>query len=162
MLRSKEKEHIHTFPWEALYEEFCSHCPTLVNLLASATDSQSGSRNREKIVTMIVCILAKFRCSKLALFQKMISAVLFSAHVGTSVGNTECNSDVIIWLTIQVYNRLQKLMLSVSRNATFVLINQFGEGYDYEVLKWRESLLPFCVTPNKDVSLQVCVPQKHW
>ena len=92
----------------------------------------------------------------------MISAILFSAHVGTSVGNTECNSDVIIWLTIQVYNRLQKLMLSVSRNATFVLINQFGEGYDYEVLKWRESLLAFCVTPNKDVSLQVCVPQKHW
>ena len=48
LLRSKEKEHIHTFPWEALYEEFCSHCPTLVSFLASVTDSQSGSCDREK------------------------------------------------------------------------------------------------------------------
>ena len=52
-------------------------------------------------------------------------------------------------------------MLSVSRNAAFVLINQFGEGHDDEVLKWRDCLLPFCVPSNKDASLQVWV-QRHW
>ena len=68
--------HIHT------KFEFPCHCPTLLSLMASAADSQSGRRNRE---TMIVCILAKFCCSKLALIQKMISAILFSAYTGTSV-----------------------------------------------------------------------------
>ena len=85
LLRSRHKELIHTFPWEGLYQEFSCHCPTLLSLLASAADSQSGRCNGERIVTMIVCILAKFRCSKLAFFQKMISAILFSAHTGTSV-----------------------------------------------------------------------------
>ena len=85
LLRSNDKEHISHFPWDELLKEFSSQCPVLMSFLTAATDSQSTHQNRNYIVCMIVCILGKYRCSKMCLFQKMISALLFSSHVGTSV-----------------------------------------------------------------------------
>ena len=85
ILRSQCNKHLHVFPWREVFTDCIQHCPCLTTILLSVTASKIDHPNRKKIVSMIICILAKFRCSKMSLLQRLLSALLFSSHVGTSV-----------------------------------------------------------------------------
>jgi hypothetical protein len=41
-----------------------------------------------------------------------------------------------------VYDRLQKLVLSMSENSTYDLIHSLGQNHDSTVLQWKDSLIP--------------------
>ena len=41
-----------------------------------------------------------------------------------------------------MYDRLQKLMISMSRRSTFSLINMSEDDFDAEVMKWKQTLVP--------------------
>uniref|UniRef100_A0A1X7U9T5 Uncharacterized protein n=1 Tax=Amphimedon queenslandica TaxID=400682 RepID=A0A1X7U9T5_AMPQE len=54
----------------------------------------------------------------------------------------------IVMKTPESKDLLEKLMLSVSRNATFMLIDGFDEKYDQQVLIQKDSITPSCPTTN--------------
>ena len=51
--------------------------------------------------------------------------------------------------SLQVYDRLQKLMFCVSKNSTVALVDSMGHDFNEVVLKWKESL-----TPTEQVQLE--------
>ena len=83
--RSKDKEHLRDFPWEDIVRECLEHCPVLANLLLASTATKKVHPNQKNVLCMITCVLSKFHCSKMSLFQRLVSALLFSGHVGTAV-----------------------------------------------------------------------------
>ena len=44
------------------------------------------------------------------------------------------------YTVLQVYNRLQKLMISMSHPTTLSIIDRLGEGHNVPVLNWKLSL----------------------
>ena len=72
-----------SFPWEDIFEEANVNCPTLTNLLLALTSTKSLRGNRVYLVCAIIRML--YRCSRMSLFQKLISVLLYSGHVGTTV-----------------------------------------------------------------------------
>ncbi len=55
-------------------------------------------------------------------------------------------------ILLQVFRRLQKLMLCLSPTATINLLNNLGEGHDELVLEWQDELLPALNGGDNDVS----------
>ena len=43
-------------------------------------------------------------------------------------------------IIMQVYDRLQKLHLSVSRKKAIRLLDKFSDVFDHDVLKWKDEL----------------------
>ena len=84
--RSKDHEVIRLFPWKKVIEEEVTHCPMLFSLLLSCFKKDAKRVNSDmQIVSSIICMLAKRRFSKMSLFQKVISFLLFAGHAGSSV-----------------------------------------------------------------------------
>lgn len=83
--RKNDKESVICFPWEGIIKEAVTHCPILTNLLLSCTTTKSKQQDQKYIITTIICILSKYRCPSMSLFQKMISMILYSGHAGTKV-----------------------------------------------------------------------------
>jgi L1 cell adhesion molecule like protein len=132
--RSKEKKNIADFPWDAIVTEAGQYCPTLTNLLQAATTTKASNKNRKYVFCTIVCILSKFRRSSMSLFQKLISVLLYSGHVGT-----------------MVYDRFQKLMISMGKSSTSAIIDLLGFDFDHDVLDWKEKLTPLPVSCSTQV-----------
>ena len=66
-----------------------------------------------------------------------------SRCVVLSTDMTICSCDMYITVIecIQVYGRLQKMMLCLSHQATLKMLDVVAEGHDELVWEWRESLL---------------------
>ena len=45
------------------------------------------------------------------------------------------------WFIMQVYRRLQKLLLCLSHTQTLTTLDRLGENYDESVLKWKTNLI---------------------
>jgi hypothetical protein len=58
-LRSQDNNHLCFLPWRDVFDECLQHCPCLTNVLLSASASKIGHPNRKKIVSVIMCMLAK-------------------------------------------------------------------------------------------------------
>lgn len=83
--RSKEKGSVENFPWDDIAKEAVEHCPTLTSLLLASTTTKAQRTNRKYLFCAIMCMLSKYRRSCMSLFQRLVSVVLYSAHVGTTV-----------------------------------------------------------------------------
>ena len=83
--RAKDEKSISHFPWDEMIKEMTDHCPMLVNLLLVSTETRPAKSNQKYIICAIICMLCKFRCRSMALFQKLISMLLYAGHVGTKV-----------------------------------------------------------------------------
>ncbi len=51
-----------------------------------------------------------------------------------------------------MYERLQKLFLTVSHGTTIRMVNDLGKDFDKPVREWRDSLLPSLTTDVEAVS----------
>jgi hypothetical protein len=125
VIKSKSKDHISIFPWTLLRNEISKYCPTFNALLLKSTATNSKRCNQTHLISVIVCMLCKFRCSDVSLLQRMVSALLYSGHVGTAV-----------------YDRLQKIKFCMSAKSTVAMIDSLGQGNDDEVTKWKDTLKP--------------------
>ena len=85
--RSADKEDIVKFPWKKVMEEAIEHCPMLLSFLFASTATKGIRSNQLYFISTIVCMLSKFHYSRMSLFQKLISAILYAGHAGTVVSN---------------------------------------------------------------------------
>jgi hypothetical protein len=83
--RSDSKEGLLNFSFHAIMEEALEYCPTLFTLLHECTRTKKDHPNQMHIVGVIICIICKYRCSSMSLFQRLISSLLHAEHVGTKV-----------------------------------------------------------------------------
>lgn len=58
----------------------------------------------------------------------------------------------LIVLDMQVYERLQKLFVTVSHKSTIRLVKALGKDFDKPVKDWRDSILPSLNTCTEPVS----------
>lgn len=52
-----------------------------------------------------------------------------------------CMITTVMHACTQVYSRLQKLILCLSRKATLNMLDVVADGHDEAVLEWRDKLL---------------------
>ena len=83
--RSKRKQNICNFPWASIRSEIMEYCPTLYSLLLSSTTTKAIRHNQMHVISVVVCMLCKFRRSNMSLLQRMVSTLLYAGHVGTAV-----------------------------------------------------------------------------
>ena len=84
ILRSQSKADIAEFPWKKVIDECTKYCPTLWMILMSCTAKATRS-SKLQFLAAIICMLAKFRSSRMSLLQKLVSTILYADHVGTAV-----------------------------------------------------------------------------
>ena len=75
------------FPWEDVLREAKQSCPTLTGILQTGISRKKArhTSNESHLICVIVCMLCKFRCSSMSLFQRLISAVLYAGHTASVV-----------------------------------------------------------------------------
>ena len=62
-----------------------------------------------------------------------------------------------IYLTLQTFTRLQKLMISLSHGGMISLMDNIAEGYDEEVLEWQDEFSQMLGTEaNNPRNTEVC------
>lgn len=125
ILRSRNRSDVINFPWVQVLEEVNEHCPLLLRFLNAITATKKIRSNHLHFMVTIVCLMVKYKNSHMSLFQKLVSSILYAGHSGTIV-----------------YTRLQKLSISVSKNAMYSLLDCLSNGHDSLVKKWQSSLSP--------------------
>lgn len=142
MLREKTASALTQFTWGRLYDELSVHAPTLLAVLESCTCTRKPRPNRTAVVGMCVAVLLKFRFQNMCLVQKIISLILYSGHSGKQVNNRYLVNQFIYILQCytQVFQRLQKVNVCLSHQATTTLVNTLGSNHDKSVLQWRDTL----------------------
>ena len=57
--------------------------------------------------------------------------------------------DSLLWYSVlQIYTRLQKLMLCMSHKTTIRLVDQMGKNHDSDVCGWRDEILKTMTQPS--------------
>ena len=75
-----------TFSWDAVVSELKIHCPTLFSLLLRCTATfRAPRKNRMAVIGVVCSILCKNRRQSVCMFQRIVSAVLYSGHASKSV-----------------------------------------------------------------------------
>ena len=98
VLRSADVNDLKTFSWKKVLSEAKNCAPTLLQLLESCTRPRIGrspNPNRKAIIGLCICILCRYRCPSMSLFQKIISLILYAGHSAKQVGflnSLECES----------------------------------------------------------------------
>ena len=94
---------------------------------------------------MCTALLLKYGFARISVVQRINSLILYAGHSGIQVYMKSVYR--VMWdlyvgkLTLQVFQRLQKLNICMSHQASVTLVNKLGSDYDAKVIEWRESLL---------------------
>ena len=135
--------------WEDQYTTLSRIAPVLIGILDACVPNQSSKR--QCTIVSCVAILVKSH-HRLSIFHLLSSLILHFGHAGKLV----C---MILYLNItlipfyflkQVYTRLEKTGLCLSRMGTWTLIDMLGRRHDEEVMKWVTALQ--VLTPTSHVS----------
>lgn len=126
ILRMKTKQSMERFTWDRVWLEISTHCPTLTSILQECLPPQVV-KNDGALAPLCVCasILLKLRNSHVNLVQGIISILLKSGHANTQVMTPYILSYVINYyiMHMQVFRRLQKVMLSLSYPTTLRMMD---------------------------------------
>ena len=71
----------------------------------------------------------------MSLFQKLVAPMLYAGHSGTVVSIIVLVFSELTLLCLKIYTRLQKLSISISKNAMYSLLICLGNGHDSTVKK---------------------------
>ena len=88
VLRNTDVTDLKTFSWEKVLSEAKNCAPTLLQLLESCTRPRIGHSpkpNRKVIIGLCICILCRYRCPSMSLFQKIVSVILYAGHSAKQV-----------------------------------------------------------------------------
>ena len=120
--------------------------PTLLTILETALSCKAMSLSTiQPIPCTIIAILAKFMNPALNLVQSYISILLHAGHCGKQVCMPVLNKvQLHSVITLEVFRRLQKLMLCMSSDSTLKLIDTMVFSHDAAVFQiictidWRK------------------------
>ena len=84
-LQSTTTEELKSFSWPRVFEELIKHAPTLLLILQACTKTKIERKNTTSIVGTCAVIILKHRNSKMSLFQKMVSIILYAGHCSKQV-----------------------------------------------------------------------------
>jgi len=73
------------FTWKNLISELSTTAPTFYSLLLSCTQPQKPRQNRDAVIGVCCVVLLKFRYSKMSLWQKVVSLILYAGQSGKMV-----------------------------------------------------------------------------
>ncbi len=85
VLKSHSTTTLKEFTWSTLMTELSSHAPILVSILKSCTETCTLRQNRNAVIGVCCAVLLKFRYSKMCLFQKIVSLILYAGNVAKQV-----------------------------------------------------------------------------
>ena len=131
---------IRYFKWDRLFHELSQGMPTLIKLLLSLLHGCEDGK-RVILISVIASMILKQRNNKLALLQRTISVLLYGKGCSKQVVIFLCIFLFIVQITLQVYNCLQSLMITLSYTGTIKLIDRLSEDHDIKVQYWCHDLL---------------------
>ncbi len=68
------------FTWKFFIDKLSKYAPILYSLMLSCTHTNKPRHNRYAIIGVCCSILLKFRHSKVCLFQKLVSLILYAGR----------------------------------------------------------------------------------
>lgn len=122
------------------------HAPTILAIFRACTGK--NKENSEGVIGLCFAMLLKLHYSRMSLVQKVISVLLLSGHTSKQV----CYKKMVpssIATFLQVYERLQKLCISMSHRSVVRLHRDMGKDYDKMVHDWRKTFLPSLISNFK-------------
>ena len=84
-LSGKDVNQFISFKWTNVMDEIKRHMPVLYQLLRKCMETPSERENTDKLIGVIISILAKHRRPQSSLFQKIVSLLLYSGHCSKKV-----------------------------------------------------------------------------
>ncbi|XP_064384807.1 uncharacterized protein LOC135333715 isoform X2 [Halichondria panicea] len=124
ILQSQNPDDLRQFSWEMLLNELSMFAPVLRQLLDLATNTRVRRSNTDAVIGMCAAILINHRNPKMNLVQRSNALVLYAGHSSK-----------------QVYQRLQRLNVTVSHSSVIRMLDKVGEGFDAQVKEWRDRLV---------------------
>ena len=86
ILCSQSLDYLKSFDYDIIiYDELNQKAPYLLSFLMAATKTRSLRSNRIAVICTCAMIILKFRYTKLNLFQKIISLILYAGHCSKKV-----------------------------------------------------------------------------
>ena len=73
------------FNWNTFMKELSTNAPALLTLLKSCTHTRIPRQNQTAVIGVCCAILLKFRYSKMSLFHKIVSLILYAGNCGKQV-----------------------------------------------------------------------------
>ena len=87
--KNKNPASFKAFQWSSIVDEATKFAPTLVDILRLITTywtrRKKAKRNSYIVIGLCICILCKHRNPSMALFQRIISLILYAGHSGKKV-----------------------------------------------------------------------------
>lgn len=120
ILREKSKEALTTFQPKTLLRELKRRAPTLLSILQAAARPARKPDSNPIVVCMATAVLLKQRSQQMCLLQSIIAMILYAGHAAK-----------------RVYTRLAKLGICVSHVTSTRLIKALSEGYNDQVIEWK-------------------------
>ena len=84
-MKHQDMNAMKNFKYDSLLRELSEFTPNLLYILNSITRTKRKRQNQTAIICMCAAILTKHRYSKMSMFQKIISAILYCGHVSKQV-----------------------------------------------------------------------------
>ena len=126
-----------------MWDELAVKTPTLLTILEAVFSCKATGLSKIWPVTcIVVAIMAKFMNPAVNLVQSYISILLHAGHCSKQVCFQSCyyTNNGFMSKIIQVFCRLQKLMICMSSESTLKLLESMGYGHDVSVFEWRDHL----------------------
>lgn len=87
--RSRNANMFKQFNWGDVIDEAAQHSPTLLQLLTALTGrgnrSAASDKRQDVVVGMLISILCRHRNANMALFQRVMSMILYAGHSAKQV-----------------------------------------------------------------------------
>ena len=88
----KKRSMFHSLPLEEFtWKLFINSASSLYSLLLSCTQTQKPRQNCDSIIGVCCAVLMKFRYSKVCIFQKLISLILYAGRSRKMARNAKTN-----------------------------------------------------------------------
>ena len=115
--------------------------PTLLSILQAAARPARKPDSNPIVVCMATAVLLKQRSQQMCLLQSIIAMILYAGHAAKRVGAYFiilcARLLIMLSLLMQVYTRLAKLGICVSHVTSTRLIKALSEGYNDQVIEWK-------------------------
>lgn len=145
ILRSQSPAALRGFTWNALLQELAVTAPILLSILQKCTHTRRPRPNQAAVIGMCFSILLKHRFSKMCLMQKILTLILYGGHSGKQVAALlYIFNHQVLWMILcilQVYERLQKVNVTMSHKSSVRLLTKLGDRFDTKLTEWRDKTI---------------------
>lgn len=133
MLRKSSKDDLQEFSWKRFEAELKQKAPTFLNFLEAAVKNPKHDTNKRKTTQSVKPAMLSAGAKLISTYSQDMTALKKIFSIILKKGG----------LKKTAFNRLARLNDCLTYQATFDMLDKFGENFDEELLDWKETVEVF-------------------